>query len=69
MKMRHKSRNNLNSFRKLTEVAIKYLEQDLIKLEQETGELLLEKEKADQEKPTDARIVMAYTKYFLEHLN
>ena len=52
-----------------SEVAIKYLEQDLIKQEQEIGDLLLEKEKTDQEKPTDARIVMAYIKYFLEHMD
>lgn len=52
-----------------SEVAIKYLEQDLVKLEQEIGDLLSEKEKTDQEKPTDARIVMAYIKYFLEHMD
>ena len=52
-----------------SEVAIKYLEQDLIKLEQEMSDLVLEKEKTDQEKPTDARIVMAYIKYFLEHMD
>lgn len=52
-----------------SEVAIKYLEEDLVKSEHEIAQLLLEKEKADQEKPTDMNIVMAYIKYFLEHMD
>lgn len=52
-----------------SEVAIKYMEQELVKIEEEIGQLAIEKEKADQEKPTDARMVMAYIEYFLKHMD
>ncbi len=49
-------------------IAIKYLEEDLIKIEQQVSELLIEKEDAEKNKPTDIKVVMAYIQYFLEHL-
>lgn len=51
-----------------SEVAIRYMEEDLVKTEGQIAELLAEKQKVEQEKPTDVRIVMAYIKYFLEHM-
>ena len=51
-----------------SEVAIKYMEEDLVKVEQQVADLLEEKQKAVHAKPTDMRLVMAYIKYFLEHM-
>lgn len=51
-----------------SEVAIRYMEQDLIKAEEEMAQLMIEKEKTDQEKPTEAKVIMAYIKYYLEHM-
>lgn len=50
-----------------SEVAIKYMEQDIIKMEEQMAEFLSEKEKAETTKPIDMKIVMAYIQYFLEH--
>lgn len=51
-----------------SEVAIKYIEADIVKIEGDIQNLLSQKEKATHDKPTDMKIVMAYIKYFLEHL-
>ena len=51
-----------------SEVAIQYIEKELITIDQQIADLLVEKEKAENTKPTDMRIVMAYIKYFLEHM-
>lgn len=51
-----------------SEIAIKYLEEDLVKTEQQIADLLIEKGKVDVEKPTDMRIVMAYIKYYLDNM-
>ena len=51
-----------------SEVAIKYIEEDLIKIDNQVGNLLAEKEKNTLEKPTDIELVMKYIKYFLEHI-
>ena len=51
-----------------SEVAIKYMEEDLVKTEQEIGNLLEEKQKVVDAKPTDINVVMAYIKYYLEHM-
>lgn len=51
-----------------SEVAIKYLEADLIKADQKLTTLMAEKEKTMKEEPIDMRVVMTYIKYFLEHL-
>lgn len=52
-----------------SEVAIKYMEEDLVKTEQQITGLLAEKQRVEQEKPADARIVMAYIEYFLKHMD
>lgn len=51
-----------------SEVAMKYIEEELVKNDQEISGLLAEKQKSIQEKPSDIHVVMAYIKYFLEHL-
>jgi len=51
-----------------SEVAIKYLESDLVKTDGEITELLAQKEKTKQEEPIDIKMIMEYIKYFLEHL-
>ncbi len=51
-----------------SEVAIKYMEQELITTEQQLTDLLGEKQKAVDAQPIDMKVVMVYIKYFLEHL-
>lgn len=50
-----------------SEVAIKYVEEDLLKLKKQIDGLEIEKTKAIKKEPHDMRKVMAYIKYFLEH--
>lgn len=52
-----------------SEVAIKYVEEDLVKIDTEIGDLLAQKEKEIAEKPVDASEVMSYVTYFLEHMD
>lgn len=51
-----------------SEVAIKYVEEDLVKIDKEIGDLMIQKKKEMDEKPADATEVMDYVKYFLEHM-
>ena len=51
-----------------SEVAIKYVEEDLVKADKEIAGLIKEREKTIPEQQTDMRLVMAYVKYFLEHM-
>lgn len=51
-----------------SEVAIKYVEEDLVKIDTEISDLLAQKEKEIAEKPTDVAEVMSYVTYFLEHM-
>lgn len=51
-----------------SEVAIKYLEEDLVKIDQQISDLIIEKEKAKADKPTDMNVVMAYIKYYLDNM-
>ena len=51
-----------------SEVGVKYVEQELVKIASSIAELMTQKEKNIQSKPTDMHMVMAYIKYFLEHL-
>src|SRR3990167_837974 len=70
LELRTQAKLSFNKIKFLSsEVAIKYMEQDLVKTENEIAQLLIEKEKAIQHQPTDIRIVMAYIKYFLEHMD
>lgn len=49
--------------------AIKYMEEDLIKIEENISKLISEKENTKKVESTDMNIVMAYIKYFLEHID
>ena len=51
-----------------SEVAIKYIEEDLVKIDNQIGDLLTEKSKNTVDKPTNMELVMKYIKYFLEHI-
>ena len=51
-----------------SEVAIKYVEEDLVKIDGEISGLLTEKQKAIIKEPTNMELVMKYLKYFLEHM-
>lgn len=67
--LRTQAKLSVDKIKYLTsEIAIKYIEQDIVKIEGEIGELLADKEKTKEAQPTDMRIVMTYIKYFLEHL-
>ena len=52
-----------------SETAIKYMEEDLMKVEAQIANLSSQKEVAMKEKPTDLRIIMGYIKYFVAHLD
>lgn len=52
-----------------SEVAIKCMEEDLIKTEEQIANLLSEKEKSVESNPVDMNLVMEYIKYFLEHMD
>ncbi len=52
-----------------SETALKYMEEDLMRIEQELVQLKQQKEEESKKKPTDIRVIMAYVKYFLEHLD
>ncbi len=52
-----------------SEVAIKYVEEDLVKIDNQIGDLLAKKEKTVLEKPVDIQLVMKYLRYFLEHMH
>ena len=51
-----------------SETAIKYMEEDLLKIEKQIVTLEEEKERKVQKQPIKMEVVMAYIKYFLEHL-
>ena len=52
-----------------SETAIKYVEEELMKLEEQIKALEAEKQHKAAAKPLDFSIVMKYIKYFLEHLD
>lgn len=69
MELKTQEKMTVDKIKILTsEVAIKYMEEDLVKVEQQVTDLLEEKQNAVDAKPTDMRLVMAYIKYFLEHM-
>ena len=51
-----------------SEMAIKYMEEDLIKTEEQIATLEFEKKSKVQENPINIQVVMDYIKYFLNHL-
>ncbi len=52
-----------------SETAIKYVEEDLMKVEEEMNTLKAEKQRKEAAKPLDFSIVLQYVKYFLENLD
>ncbi len=52
-----------------SETAIKYMEEDIVKLEAEVNELEQERQKSEPQKPTDMDKVNAYVSYYLAHLD
>lgn len=52
-----------------SELAIKYMEEDLIKIEEQITNLELEKEQKVQKKPMNKDVLLGYLEYFLEHLD
>jgi site-specific DNA recombinase len=51
-----------------SETAIKYMEEELVRVEEHLATLLDEKEKVQMNQPIDMGVVMKYARYFLEHL-
>lgn len=51
-----------------SEIAIKYMEEDLLTIEQQIADLLEISQSESEERPIDMNIVMAYIKYYLEHM-
>lgn len=67
--LRAQARATVEKFKLLTsETAIKYMEEDLVKTEQQIAELEAEQERKSVDKPVDFKVVLKYVKYFLEHL-
>ena len=50
-----------------SETTIKYLEEDIVKLEAEIDELMIERQKTEAQEPVDMKKMSAYVKYYLEH--
>jgi DNA invertase Pin-like site-specific DNA recombinase len=51
-----------------SESAIKYMEEDITKLEAEIGDLMIERQKTEPQEPTDIEKLSAYVRHYLEHL-
>jgi site-specific DNA recombinase len=52
-----------------SQTAIKYMEEELMKVEAEIDKLNDEKEQKKQEQPISFEVVMQYAKYFLQHMD
>ncbi len=52
-----------------SQTAIKYMEEELMKVEEEIAKLDEEKEQKQKEQPISFEVVMAYAKYFLQHMD
>jgi hypothetical protein len=52
-----------------SETAIKYMEEDLMKIEAQIIELQTKTEDVAKEKPINMHVIMQYVKYFMEHLD
>lgn len=51
-----------------SQTAVKYMEEELIKTEDQIATLTEQKEKTQMNQPVDLSIIMKYVRYFLEHL-
>lgn len=52
-----------------SQTAIKYMEEDLMKIEEQMEELALEMERKDAEQPISFDVVKKYATYFLQHID
>ena len=52
-----------------SETTIKYLEEDIVKLEAEIAEITLERQTKEAQKPVDMEKMKAYVRYFLAHID
>ena len=52
-----------------SKIAIKYMEEDLMKIETQITELITKKEEVIVEKNVNIHLIMQYIKYFMEHLD
>ena len=52
-----------------SDIAIKYMEEEIVKLEVEISGLMVEKEKQVAKEPPNVNKILALVKYFLEHLD
>jgi site-specific DNA recombinase len=52
-----------------SETAIKLMEEDIVRIENQINELVAQKQKEVKEKGIDIKTIMAYIRYFLEHLD
>jgi site-specific DNA recombinase len=52
-----------------SDIAIKYIEEEIVKLEAEISGLMIEKEKQAAKEPPNVNKVLALVRYFLEHLD
>ncbi len=68
--LRSQIRANVDKIKMVsTETTIKYLEEDIAKLEAEIAELTYERQTKEEQKPVDMEKMKAYVHYFLAHLD
>jgi DNA invertase Pin-like site-specific DNA recombinase len=68
--LRNQIRLNVDKIKMVSsETTIKYLEEDIAKLEAEIAELTVERQTKEQQKPVDMEKMKVYVRYFLEHLD
>ncbi len=51
-----------------SEATIKYMEEDIVKLEAEIDDLIIERQKTEPQEPANMEKMSAYVRYYLEHL-
>ena len=67
--LRNQVRQAVDKIKSLSsEKVIKYMEEDIMKLEEEISEVTIERQKMDPQEPTNMNKVKAYVSYFLAHL-
>lgn len=70
VQLRSQIRVNVDKIKMVSsETTIKYLEEDINKLEAEIAELNVQRQAKEEQKPTDMEKVKAYVRYFLAHLD
>lgn len=67
--LRSQIRINVDKIKMVSsETTIKYLEEDIAKLEEEIADVTAERQTKEQQKPVDMEKMKAYVRYFLEHM-